>query len=51
MGKASDDDSIDVLVQVPSGRFLQYWPQGKPKTNRELWEKRLDRLPGEIASS
>lgn len=39
LGKGAEDDSIDVLLQVPNGRFLQYWPQGKPKTNRQLWEK------------
>jgi hypothetical protein len=38
-GKGGEDDSIDVLLQVPNGRFLQYWPQGKPKNNRQLWEK------------
>jgi hypothetical protein len=38
-GKGGEDDSIDVLLQVPNGRFLQHWPQGKPKTNRQLWEK------------
>jgi hypothetical protein len=39
LGKGGEDDSIDVLLQVPNGRFLQHWPQGKPKNNRQLWEK------------
>jgi hypothetical protein len=38
-GKGGEDDSIDVLLQVPNGRFLQHWPQGKPKNSRQLWEK------------
>jgi hypothetical protein len=38
-GKGSEDDSIDVLLQVPNGRFLAHWPQGKPKSTRQLWEK------------
>ena len=40
LGKqGSDDGPIDVLIQTPSGRFLGYWPQGKPRSNRQLWEK------------
>jgi hypothetical protein len=34
-----DDGPIDVLIQTPSGRFLGYWPQGKARSNRQLWDK------------
>jgi hypothetical protein len=39
IGKGGEEESIDVLVQATGGRFLQHWPQGKPKTARQLWEK------------
>ena len=38
-GSALDEEPIDVLLQVPAGRFLGNWPQGKPKNNRQLWDR------------
>jgi hypothetical protein len=35
----AEEDPIDVLLQMTAGRFLGYYPQGKPRDKRQLWEK------------
>ncbi len=36
---AAAADTYDVLLRAPGGRFLAAWPAGKPRSERQLWEK------------